>query len=264
GRRGDFCWSALGLGDPRLGFCKPLVGSSNLSPGTVLCADLAVYGARRGIETNGSFSEGAVRLWQSWGSQGPIAPPMPRVAPARTRSRLDARLARSTRDLRGLCRLLSHHSVRSTVGDTAFLTSRTSLAQPRDDSACPGELMFIICGVWRMAATAHRFECRIDLAEGILRHGDVFPPVSKNDQRYTLVAKAAGPVKRHALAGPFLQRLVKGDNGLFEVHRPALALPDDLKRGAQVVLGLGPVERHALAGPFLQHLAICNDSLFEF
>ena len=89
-------------------------------------------------------------------------------------------------------------------------------AQPHDDGACPGELMFIICGVWRMAATAHRFECRIDLAEGILRHGDVFPPVSKNHQRYTLVAKAAGPVQQHALAGSFCQRLAKGGDGLCE------------------------------------------------
>ena len=54
-----------------------------------------------------------------------------------------------------------------------------------------------------MAATAHRFECRIDLAEGVLRHGDIFPPVGKDHQRDTLVAKAAGPVEWHALAGSF-------------------------------------------------------------
>jgi hypothetical protein len=39
-------------------------------------------------------------------SQGPVAHPMLRVAPARTRSRLDARLARSTRGPRGLSGLV--------------------------------------------------------------------------------------------------------------------------------------------------------------
>jgi hypothetical protein len=87
-----------------------------------------------------------------------------------------------------------------------------------------------------MAATAHRFECRIDLAEGILRHGDVFPPVSKNHQRYTLVAKAAGPIERHALAGPFLQRLAIGNNGLFEFCRPALTLSEPIECSAKVTI----------------------------
>jgi hypothetical protein len=86
-----------------------------------------------------------------WEIAEALAPPMPHVGPARSGSGLDDRLARSTRGPRGLSRLLSHHSVQSAnrakckgqVRDTAFLTSRTSLAQLRDDGACPGKLLFI-------------------------------------------------------------------------------------------------------------------------
>jgi hypothetical protein len=46
----------------------------------------------------------------------------------------------------------------------------TSLpAQPRDEGACPGKLLFIKGRVWRMATIAHRLECCIDLAERGLR-----------------------------------------------------------------------------------------------
>ena len=54
----------------------------------------------------------------------------------------------------------------------------------------------------------------------------------------------AGPIERHALAGPFLQRLAIGGDGLFKLCRSALALAEYIKRSAQIVLGPGPNERH--------------------
>ena len=140
----------------------------------------------------------------------------------------------------------------------------TSLpAQPRDEGACPRELSFIIGRSWRIAAIAHRFKRRIDLAECGLSHGCVPPPLGEEHQRNAFIPKTHGPIERHALAGPFLQRLAIGDDCLFELCRPALASPQRLKHVAQIVLGHGPLERHALARPFLQRLAIGDDRIFE-
>ena len=73
----------------------------------------------------------------------------------------------------------------------------------------------------------------------------------------------AAQFERHPLAGPFLQRLAIGDDGLFELRRPALALPEDLQRKPRLLWVMAQVERHALAGLFLQRLAIGDDGLFE-
>src|SRR5262249_13912371 len=123
---------------------------------------------------------------------------------------------------------------------------------------------FIICRVWRMAAIAHRFKRLIDLAECGLGHGSVPPPLGKEHQGDTFSAKTPSPVKRHALAGLFFQRLAKGDNGLFELRRSAFALSKIEKRTTQIALLLGPNERRAVAGPYLQHLAKGDNGLFEF
>src|SRR6266446_29093 len=72
-----------------------------------------------------------------------------------------------------------------------------------------------------------------------------------------------GPFQRRTLTGPFLQRLPIDGNCLFELRRPALALPETRKRIAQISLGLDPVERHSLPGPFLYGLAIGSNRLFE-
>src|SRR6516162_3073029 len=137
-------------------------------------------------------------------------------------------------------------------------------AQPRDDSACRGKQLFVMRRVWGMAAIAHRFKRRIDLAECGLGHSGVLAPHGKEHQCDTLVAKADAPLKWHAFAGSFLQRLPIGGDRLFEPFRPALSLPETEKGKAQIVLGHGPVKRPAFARPFLQRLAIGDDSLFEF
>jgi hypothetical protein len=70
-------------------------------------------------------------------------------------------------------------------------------------------------------------------------------------------------VAAHWIGARSRVRLAKGDDGLLELRRPALALPQDPKHIPQIALGRGPVERHALAGPFLERLAIGGDGLFE-
>jgi hypothetical protein len=65
--------------------------------------------------------------------------------------------------------------------------------QPRDKGACPGELLFIIRRLGRMAAIAHRLRCRINLAESGLGYGGVPAPLGKQQQGDALVAKARGP-----------------------------------------------------------------------
>ena len=77
-------------------------------------------------------------------------------------------------------------------------------AQPRDDGACPGELLFINRRVWRIAAIAHGFKRLIDLAERGLSHAGVPPPLGKEHQRDACTANTRRPLKRHALARPFL------------------------------------------------------------
>src|SRR5262249_60256628 len=136
-------------------------------------------------------------------------------------------------------------------------------AQPREDGARYGEPFFIKRRVSRIAAIAHRFKGLIDLAEGGLSHGGVSAALAEEHQRNPFTAKTRGPVEWHALSGSFLQRLAKGGDGLFELRRPSLALPEGAKRIAHIVLGRGPVEWHALARPFLQRLVKGGDGLFE-
>src|SRR5262245_33584962 len=147
--------------------------------------------------------------------------------------------------------------------DAASWQGTSPPAQPRDEGACPGKLLFIKGRNRRIAAIARRFKRRIDLSERDLAHGGVLPPFGKDHQHDTLVAKAQGPIEWHALARVFLQRLAIGDDRLFELRRPALALPEERKRTAQTVLGHGPIEWHALKGTFLQRPAIRRDALFH-
>jgi hypothetical protein len=51
---------------------------------------------------------------------------------------------------------------------------------------------------------------------------------------------------------PFFQRFAIGQDRLFEPRGAALALPERLKRSAEIVLRRSPSERHALARPFLE------------
>ena len=56
----------------------------------------------------------------------------------------------------------------------------TSLpAQPRDDGACPGKVLFVKRRIERMATIAHRLERRIDLAERSVGHGGITTPFGK-------------------------------------------------------------------------------------
>jgi len=77
-----------------------------------------------------------------------------------------------------------------------------------------------------MAAIAHCLERGVDLVECGLGHCGILAPLGKEYQRDALVAKAAGPVQQHALAGSFCQRLAKGGDGLCEPRPPALALSE--------------------------------------
>ena len=70
-------------------------------------------------------------------------------------------------------------------------------------------------------------------------------------------------VMRRELAGPFLERVAIGGDGLFEPSGAALAFPERRKRMSEVVLRDRPLERHALARVFLQRIAIGADGLFE-
>jgi hypothetical protein len=66
------------------------------------------------------------------------------------------------------------------------------------------------------------------------------------------VGLGPGPIERHALACPFLQRLAVGRDRVFELHSPALSLPKLPKCKAQIVLGPGPIERRLLSGSQLE------------
>src|SRR5262249_29785359 len=136
-------------------------------------------------------------------------------------------------------------------------------AQPRDEGACPGQLPFIIRCVWRMAAITHGFKRSIDLVECGLGHGGIPPPLGEEYQRNASIPKTRGPLQRHALARPFLQRLAIGRRRLLQPRRAALALTERLQRSAEIVLRHAPLQRHALAGLFLQRVAISHDGLFE-
>src|SRR5262249_55193220 len=117
--------------------------------------------------------------------------------------------------------------------------------------------------VWRMAAIAHRFKCRIDLAERGLSDGGVPPPLDEEHQRNAFVPKTHGPVERHSLARPFLQRLAIGGDRLLQPCTALLARAERLQRIAEIALRHGPVERHTLARAFFQRVAIGGDGLFE-
>jgi hypothetical protein len=88
--------------------------------------------------------------------------------------------------------------------DAASWQGTSPPAQPRDDGACPGQLSFVIRGKWRIATIAHRFKRLIDLAERGLSHGGVPTPLGKEHQRDACTANTRRPLKRHALARPFL------------------------------------------------------------
>src|SRR5215510_9026727 len=147
--------------------------------------------------------------------------------------------------------------------DAASWQGTSPPAQPRDEGACPGELLFVKRRAWRIATIAHCFDRLIDLAERSRRHGGVLPPLSKEHQSESLVATSPGPLERVTLRGVFFQRFAIRSDGLFQFPGSALALPEPEERDAQVVLGHGPVAREALARSFLQRLAISNDSLFQ-
>src|SRR3974390_3227569 len=71
------------------------------------------------------------------------------------------------------------------------------------------------------------------------------------------------PKEWRVLAGPFLQRFMKGGDRLLQPCRPTLALPEDHKRGTQIGFGRSPVERHAVAGLFCQRVPIGSDRLLQ-
>jgi len=104
-----------------------------------------------------------------------------------------------------------------------FMGGTSLPAQPRDEGACLGELLFIVRRVWRIAAIARRFKRHIELVERSLSHGGVIPPRGKEHQRDAFVAQTRGPVEWHALPGLFLQRLAIGGDSLFQLRGPALS-----------------------------------------
>jgi hypothetical protein len=142
--------------------------------------------------------------------------------------------------------------------------SLTSLpAQPRDEGACPGELLFVIRRTKRIAAIAHRFKRFIDLSERALRQGCISPTFGKEHQCEAFIAKAPSPLERNALASSFLPRLMIGDHRLLKLGRPAPACSENIERIAQIVLGHRPVQRHPSAGDFVQRLVIGDHSLLK-
>src|SRR5256885_939306 len=151
---------------------------------------------------------------------------------------------------------------KSFVTTVVLLTSPFS--QPCDDGPCPGELLFVKPRAWRIAAIAHYFGRLIDLAERSPRHGGVLPPLGKEHQSETLIAKSPGPVERVTLGGVFLQRFAIRSDGLFQFPSSALAFPEPEEHNPQIVLGLSPVERYSLPGLLLQRLAKDSYGLFEF
>src|SRR5882757_8431260 len=58
------------------------------------------------------------------------------------------------------------------------------------------------------------------------------------------------------LAGPYLQRLMKGGDGLLQPSRPFLRLAEDHQRGAKTGFGKSPVEWRAVAGLVRQRPAV--------
>src|SRR5215475_7264722 len=107
-----------------------------------------------------------------------------------------------------------------------FMGCVSSLAQPRDDGACPEELFFKTRRAWRIAGIAHRFKRGVDLAERGLSHGGISAPSGEDHQCDTLAAKTFGPGERVPLAGHFLQRFAMSGDSLFQLGGPALALPE--------------------------------------
>ena len=73
----------------------------------------------------------------------------------------------------------------------------------------------------------------------------------------------AGPLERHPLAGPLLERRPVGRHRLLEPFAAALPLAQAPKGGAEVVLRHGPVERHPLAGPLLECGPVGHHRLLE-
>ena len=63
------------------------------------------------------------------------------------------------------------------------------------------------------------------------------------------------PIERHALAGPFLERLAIGGDGLLELGGAVLAHAQRIERVAKTGLRFRPIKRHTLAGLFLERPA---------
>src|SRR5262245_45346847 len=128
--------------------------------------------------------------------------------------------------------ILGGGSARSTLLPHHIVLLTSPSAQPRDEIACWGQQLFESRRIWRMASIAHRLERRIDLAQRPLGHAGISPPFSDSHQRRASCAKAGSPVERRILAGSFLERLAMGNDGLFELCRPALPLPKNGKQNA--------------------------------
>src|SRR5258708_38922105 len=83
--------------------------------------------------------------------------------------------------------------------------------------------------------------------------------LSEGGKRMAQIVLGRGPLERHALAGPFLQRLAIASDGLVKLRRSGLALPQSPKRIAEIVLGRGPVERPPCARTHRQAITIAVD-----
>jgi hypothetical protein len=69
--------------------------------------------------------------------------------------------------------------------------------------------------------------------------------LAKAKQRGAEIILDRGPLERHALAGPFLQRFVIGSDSVIEKRRPVFPLVEPHERIAEIHLGRGPLKRHA-------------------
>ena len=73
-----------------------------------------------------------------------------------------------------------------------------------------------IAGECLIAAVASRLERGRYLGERSLGHSGVLAPLRKLHQSSAFIAKAHGPLERHALAGSFRERRAIGSDRLFE------------------------------------------------
>jgi len=79
-----------------------------------------------------------------------------------------------------------------------------------------------------LATITHRFKRRIDLAERGRGRAGIPAPLGKEHQRDAFVASSRGPLEQPTLAGPFLERLTIGGDGLVELWLTSCKdTPDD-------------------------------------